>query len=52
MAILSGDFLHAKAFEALNESLGYELIGVGVAVGLGIMFGLNAIHSLPPNHAE
>jgi hypothetical protein len=55
MAILSGDFLHAKAFEALNESLGYGLIGVGVAaaVGLGIMFGLNAIHSLPSsNHVE
>jgi hypothetical protein len=53
MAILSGDFLHAKAFEALKESLGYGLIGVGVAaVGLGIMFGLNAIHSLPSNHVE
>ena len=52
MAILSGDFLHAKAFEALNESLGYGLIGVGVAaaVGLGIMFGLNAIHSLPSSN--
>ena len=54
MAILSGDFLHAKAFEALNESLGYGLIGVGVAaVRLGIMFGLNAIYSLPSsNHVE
>jgi hypothetical protein len=51
MVILSGDFLHAKAFEALNESLGYGLIGVGVAaVGLGIMFGLNAIHSLPSSN--
>ena len=34
--------------------MGYGLIGVGVvaAAGLGIMFGLNAIHSLPSNHIE
>jgi len=37
-----------------GKLLGYGLIGVGVAaaVGLGIMFGLNAIHSLPSNHVE
>jgi len=31
----------------------YSLIGLGVAaVGLGIMFGLHSIHSLPPNHIQ
>jgi len=36
-----------------GKLLGYGLIGVGiVAVGLGIMFGLNAIHSLPSNHVQ
>jgi len=37
-----------------GKVLGYGLIGVGVAaaIGLGIMFGLNAIHSLPSNHVE
>jgi len=32
----------------------YSLIGLSVAaaVGLGIMFGLHSIHSLPPNHEQ
>jgi len=36
-----------------NKILGYGLIGIGiVASGLGIILGLNAIHSLPSNHIE
>ena len=38
---------------ARGKLLGYGLVGVGiVAAGLGIMFGLNAIHSLPSNHVQ
>jgi len=36
-----------------GKLLGYVLIGSGVvALGLGIMFGLNAIHSLPSNNEQ
>jgi len=36
-----------------GKLLGYGLIGVGIAAaGLGIMLGLDAIHSLPSNHVE
>jgi len=36
-----------------GKLLGYGLIGIGiVASGLGIILGLNAIHSLPSNHIE
>ena len=51
--ILTG--LHIKGTHkgTLGKLVGYVLIGVGVAAGLGIMFGLNAIHSLPSsNHVQ
>jgi len=47
--------LHIKnTYKGLpGKVLGYGLIGLGAAVGLGIMFGLNAIHSLPSsNHVQ
>jgi len=53
--ILTG--LHIKnTYKGIGgKLLGYVLIGVGaaVAIGLGIMFGSNAIHSLPSsNHVQ
>ena len=53
--ILTGLHIKNTYKGTLGKLVGYVLIGVGaaVAIGLGIMFGSNAIHSLPSsNHVQ